>query len=176
MSHITIRRILFVAKVLAWIIVAARAASAQMTGIRSVIAGGGGVLRNATSRLHIIVGQGMIGGVVTPLQGFWHTASPLGPAPGSSVGPVARGAGGMTIAPNPASHFTSVSITLETRSEILVHITDMQGRTLRFLDAGMRDKGRISIPVDVSPLPNGTYLVGVLAGESRMMERIVVSR
>ncbi len=176
MSNSRIRRILFVAKLIAWLIVAAKAASAQVTGIRSVVAGGGGVLRNASTQAHATIGQGMIGGITTPLQGFWYTASVFTPVRSSGVEPLAQGAGDLSVAPNPAVQFASVSFTLSNRSEIRVQVCDMQGRTLRIMDIGPRDGGRISIPIDVGSLPSGTYMVRVSAGKSRMIDRLVVSR
>ncbi len=176
MSNFTMRRILFVAKLMAWVVVAVKGASAQVASLRTVVSNGGGVMKGSRLLVQGTTGQRVIGSLPTARKGFWYgISSPLALAPGSVLGPTLSSSP-LGIAPNPASRFTSVTIDLDKPSEVVIRVTDLQGRILRVIDAGMREHGRITIPIDVALLPDGSYLISVTTGDRRLMGRIVVMK
>ena len=70
------------------------------------------------------------------------------------------------VSPNPASGFTTLSMTLAERGEALIKMIDMNGRTIKTLVNGELTPGAHFIPIDISMLHSGYYqIVAQFEGE-----------
>ncbi|NJC26351.1 T9SS type A sorting domain-containing protein [Neolewinella antarctica] len=78
-------------------------------------------------------------------------------------------------APNPASDLTTINYELPRRAEVTISILDVLGRNQgQFTTTALG--GSNSFPVDVSNLPNGTYVVLLEAAGGRLAQKLVVRR
>ena len=73
--------------------------------------------------------------------------------------------GQMTLSPNPADDFVTVSVTLAEPAPVTVSIFDVSGRVLYTSDTEAADAGAYSMDVNVSAFPAGNYLVELHAGD-----------
>lgn len=160
------------------LLLASSAASAQMRLVSSVIGAGGGVAAGAGSAVIGTVGQGIIGPVVTTgrvaWQGFWYAAIPAIPL----AVPGEREAAGMElgITPNPISTEGTIRVAIPRSGRASVVMFDALGREVMTLADGIQDAGILSIRVDGSMLPSGSYTVRLVAGEIRRSIRVIVAK
>lgn len=84
---------------------------------------------------------------------------------------------GMTIAmtahPNPANPTTSVSMVLPEAMDLRVTLLTVDGRELRTVFEGRRDKGLLTLPFDLTGLQSGVYLCTLKGAGYTGMTRIV---
>lgn len=69
----------------------------------------------------------------------------------------------MTVIPNPAEHAQHVTVHLHLaqEGEIIVRLIDMLGNEKLKVDVGRLEKGEQSVPLDISHIPSGAYLLTV---------------
>jgi hypothetical protein len=79
----------------------------------------------------------------------------------------------MMVHPNPANPTTTVSMTLPEAMDLRVALLTVDGRELRTVFEGHRDKGLLTLPVDLAGLQSGVYLCTLRAGAYSGMTRIV---
>lgn len=79
----------------------------------------------------------------------------------------------MMVHPNPANPTTTVSMTLPEAMDLRVALLTVDGRELRTVFEGRRDKGPLTLSVDVADLQSGVYLCTLRSGAYSGMTRIV---
>ena len=77
-------------------------------------------------------------------------------------------------APNPSSQLATVSFQLPRSARVTLTVLDLMGRPLKQL-AREYAAGPHTQPLDVSQLPNGTYLIVMDAEGSRLLQKMVVA-
>ena len=77
------------------------------------------------------------------------------------------------IYPNPAENSFNAIITSETAASAEMRISDITGRTMKTTTVNLQ-KGSQTIPVDVSTLASGTYLVNFSSGKISQTQKLVV--
>lgn len=82
----------------------------------------------------------------------------------------------LTLSPNPASHKTSLSFVLTGPARIEVRIFTIRGDKLFVAKPSLMAAGRHSLPVDVSELRTGQYILSVSTGEAGKSFIITVLR
>lgn len=81
--------------------------------------------------------------------------------------------GQMTLSPNPADDFVTVSVTLAEAVPVTISIFDVSGRVLYTSDKEATDAGVYSLDVNVSTFPEGSYLVEVHAGNEVYVGKLI---
>jgi hypothetical protein len=90
-------------------------------------------------------------------------------------GPSITTALGLTAAPNPAAATATLRYELKTASPVTVTITNLLGATVRTLPATSRQAiGAHELPVSLTGLANGVYLVRLSTGAQVQTTRLVV--
>ena len=80
--------------------------------------------------------------------------------------------GGLSVVPNPASDELAVGVALTRATEVRITLFDASGRAAASHDAGRLGPGTHRIPLDLTTLPSGIYIVRV----GDLTERVVVVR
>lgn len=83
-----------------------------------------------------------------------------------------EGLGGLSVSPNPAGGELHASVTLDRATDVRLRIYDAAGRAVASHAAGRLSAGTHRIPLDLSTLPSGIYLLRV----GDLTERVVVVR
>ncbi len=82
----------------------------------------------------------------------------------------------ITIAPNPnRGVFTISGVFTADNTEVAIDITDMLGQTM-YTRVVPLQKGRLNAPINAGDLANGVYSIRTRAGNTRVVNRVVVSR
>ncbi|HTL80115.1 MAG TPA: T9SS type A sorting domain-containing protein [Bacteroidia bacterium] len=81
----------------------------------------------------------------------------------------------ISLFPVPANDHVSVSIDLNSSSDVKVKIYDVTGKLLLSQNNGTLMQGQQTMEVETSQLPNGTYIIQVIAGESVASKRLVIA-
>ena len=83
----------------------------------------------------------------------------------------------LSVYPNPSNGEFSISYDISKRSDVSLVIYDMKGLLIRSL-VNVNDQygGKYQIPVNLSDLPNGIYIVSLIIGDKKSTERIVIER
>ncbi|MCB9281165.1 MAG: T9SS type A sorting domain-containing protein [Lewinellaceae bacterium] len=76
--------------------------------------------------------------------------------------------------PNPAKDDILVSYDLEQGSKVTIDIYTTEGKLLQRIDKGYQAPGKQNETVDLSKLPAGAYVYGVITDKARLMSRFVV--
>lgn len=79
---------------------------------------------------------------------------------------------GLTVYPNPASHFVTLNLDLPGHDPLKISIYDRFGRKVNYFEAAYEDV-RQNIPLDLSPYPAGLYSVVLLQGKEIFQANIV---
>lgn len=80
----------------------------------------------------------------------------------------------LEVSPNPARSATKLRFELPAMAEVRYQLLDAQGRQVHQVHTGLQPAGQLEIPVDVSNLAPGVYLLVLEAGEWRLARRLVV--
>lgn len=80
------------------------------------------------------------------------------------------------VSPNPASHVTNVTFSIEQPVDMYLEVFDIMGRQVQAQALGQMGPGQHSINVDVSRLQAGNYIVVLRSPLQQHSEQIVVAR
>ena len=69
--------------------------------------------------------------------------------------------GTFSASPNPFSDRTSLTFDLKRQGDVTLEVFDMSGRLVKTIDLGLMDRGRHSCELQLSGLPQGTFIVRV---------------
>jgi hypothetical protein len=90
---------------------------------------------------------------------------------------VARGQIGVgSIAPNPASRFVAVDVTLPIAASVDIEMVDLTGRMVKKQSGQILSEGRHVINLDVQDLATGTYSLVIRAGRLNAGRKLVIVR
>lgn len=78
--------------------------------------------------------------------------------------------------PNPASDITTMDLTLTENLPLDITVFDITGKAVINKNYGEMVKGEHKLPINVSALPNGFYIMRVQAGEEVLSKKISVNR
>lgn len=81
------------------------------------------------------------------------------------------------IYPNPGNGEFTIRYDVLKRADVRVDIYDMNGRLLKtVVDISDQYEGNYHIPVSLSELSNGIYLISLIKGDKKLTERLVIER
>lgn len=84
---------------------------------------------------------------------------------------------GFNIYPNPTSGKFTINYELVKRADVKLNIFDVNGSLVKeVVNINSQYQGKYQIPVDLSDLPNGIYIVNLINNGKRTTERIVIER
>ncbi len=149
--------------------------SAQVMLQRAVVASGGNTSSNGSVQVGSTAGQPVVG-VASNSQmigyfGFWTpgsaaaAVSPLAPEPALDL----------TAWPNPASGATKVTVSMAASADLDIRIFDVTGKEVRTVYVGPAS-GKRDINVDLSELPQGSYIVAARIPGQLVEQRISIVR
>jgi hypothetical protein len=78
--------------------------------------------------------------------------------------------------PNPAAETVNLKYELDSPERVRIEVYSAAGRLLQQHDLGRQMTGEHTESIDVSQLPAGAYVYGIVTGQSRLMSRFVVGR
>lgn len=78
--------------------------------------------------------------------------------------------------PNPAAETVNLKYRLDQTETVQIEVYSAQGQLLQKRDLGRRTPGEYTDAIDVSDLPAGAYVYGIVTDRARLMSRFVVSR
>lgn len=91
------------------------------------------------------------------------------------VAPVTNSAS-LEVFPNPVSTEMSFALELNADEQVVVDIYNFTGQLLQHYELGIPGKGKHLFTRQINDLPNGTYLMRVMAGKEIKTGKIIVSR
>ncbi len=149
---------------------------AQMMLQKAVISAGGATASaNGTMQMGTTAGQPVVG-VASNSQmraelGFWTSA-----AAASAVGPAAPAMTlGLQAWPNPTADQSKLTITLPNSANLDLRLYDVTGKQVRSIYSGSAS-GTMSLDLDVSGLPAGSYILAARIPGQLVEKRISVIR
>jgi PKD repeat protein len=98
-----------------------------------------------------------------------NVVSPLTAVTPPAVGPA------MQLSPNPANSEVRLAINLENQGQGAVRLLDVQGRVVKAIDLGYLAAGLHQQTLDLTTLPDGIYLVELMVGGQRTVQKLVVT-
>lgn len=78
--------------------------------------------------------------------------------------------------PNPSAETVNLKYELDSPERVRIEVYSAAGRLLQQHDLGRQMTGEHTERIDVSELPAGAYVYGIVTGQSRLMSRFVVGR
>ncbi|MES2513261.1 MAG: T9SS type A sorting domain-containing protein [Bacteroidota bacterium] len=83
----------------------------------------------------------------------------------------------LDIYPNPSTGEFTIKYDLFKRCDVRLDVFDMKGVLIRtIVDVSNQYEGKYQIPVNLNELPNGIYLVNLIKGNKKSVERLVITR
>ncbi|MCD4744823.1 MAG: T9SS type A sorting domain-containing protein [Bacteroidales bacterium] len=76
--------------------------------------------------------------------------------------------------PNPVNNNANVSFSLETSTNVIINIYDLNGRIVKSINLNKKERGTHNIPLELNSLTRGTYLLQMIAGENTCSTKFVV--
>lgn len=144
----------------AGLLAVATVSPAQVMLRKAVVASGGTLATNGTTAGGMTVGQAVQGtasnGQTVGRFGFWSTAlaassSSVSSAPAMSVS--------IQEWPNPTDGTATARITLTSAGALELGLYDVTGKEVRAISSGAHTSGTFDVPLDLSGLPNGRYIL-----------------
>lgn len=146
---------------------------------RGVLGAGGTGATNGTITVNATVAQSVIGSVGSPLsalQGFWYSLTPPSPTSVREEYVAGNGSSALDCVPNPFSTQAVIRVRVDRSGPVSLRLYDALGREVAALVDGPRDAGTIAVTIDADDLPSGNYIAQLVAGGTRQMIRVMVSR
>lgn len=81
----------------------------------------------------------------------------------------------LNVAPNPATDFASITMTLDKRSDLFVELTDLNGKVV-YTSSQKSIQGTYTENVDVSSLSAGIYVVNVIMNDQSITTKLNVTK
>jgi len=81
----------------------------------------------------------------------------------------------VSVYPNPVSSHATVSMDINTKTDVLVQIYDLSGRMVMNINGGVFDIGNQELTIDCSNLETGTYILKVNAGKDSGSSKLIVN-
>ncbi|MES2764026.1 MAG: T9SS type A sorting domain-containing protein [Bacteroidota bacterium] len=79
--------------------------------------------------------------------------------------------------PNPSNGEFTIKYLVSKRTNVLLEVYDLKGILIRtIVDVADQYEGKYQIPVNLSELPNGIYLISLIKGDKKSVERLVIER
>ncbi len=83
---------------------------------------------------------------------------------------------GLTLYPNPVSNTLNVKYDFQTASASTLAVMDLLGNVVVKQDLGNTNVGERQIPIDVSQLPNGLYILQLSVGDTKLVNKFSIQR
>ncbi len=151
-------------------------AEAQIMLQKAVIASGGASSSNASTQMGSTAGQPVIGtasnGQMIAHFGFW-TPTAAAPAAVAAEGPVPDIS--LDAYPNPAADASKITVTLGSEANLDLRLFDVTGKEVRNVYSGPAS-GAMSVDLDLSSLPSGSYILAARIPGQLVEKRISVIR
>jgi hypothetical protein len=83
----------------------------------------------------------------------------------------------LTIYPNPSNGEFTVKYQLKKRANAIIEIYDLKGILIKtIVNVTNQHEGNYQIPVSLNEMPNGIYIVSLIKGDEKFVERVVIER
>lgn len=83
----------------------------------------------------------------------------------------------LTIYPNPSNGEFTVKYQIKKRTNSIIEIYDLKGILIKtIVNVTNQHEGNYQIPVSLNEMPNGIYLVSLINGDEKFVERVVIER
>lgn len=172
------RRILLGLALVAAAIVAAPAANAQFTLVKSVVGNGGSTMSNGSLTMNGTVGQAAIGFVTsasfTHGIGFWYPSLVTGSVD-ATPGYASNGNTLYQNFPNPFRGSTVIRFTLAHSADVVLKVFSTPGEEVATLANGEFESGDHEVTL-TQQLASGTYFYQLQIGSSVLRRQMVVAR
>lgn len=150
-------------------------ASGQVMLKKAVVSSGGTIASNSTQKAGITAGQAITGtatnGQTVANFGFWSAAQAVA---GVSAAPALSVS--MQAYPNPTSDQMTVSLTLVNSGNLDLELYDVTGKQVLVISSGVHPAGTFDLPVDLSGLASGNYILAARLPGQLLEQSIVVVR
>ncbi len=100
----------------------------------------------------------------------------LGGTAGTAINEVTAGVNQFEVYPNPATEVVNAKFSLTDASSVTVEVLDVMGRTVRTIASQNMTVGTHQIPVNVSNLSAGIYMVKITTEKGAVTERVSVTK
>jgi hypothetical protein len=155
-------------------------ASGQVMLQKAVVSAGGSIATNGTQAAGMTAGQAVTGtatnGQTVAHFGFWNAAQAASSVPTAPTLSVS-----MQAYPNPTSDQMTVSLTLANAGNLDLELYDVTGKQVLVISSGgasstMHPAGTFDLPVDLSGLASGSYILAARLPGQLLEQSIVVVR
>ncbi len=155
---------------------------------QNVLDDGGRVMLSSSGyRCGFSVGQPVASGWIgspsyRAILGFWCRPFVLGGIGGEQLAPMRSAEFSLEpCRPNPFDHVTQVSYVLPAEAGVNLAVYDRKGSLVGTLVRGRQAAGRYLVTwniraVSESSLPSGVYFLELLAGQTRLVQKVVITR
>jgi hypothetical protein len=82
----------------------------------------------------------------------------------------------LLIYPNPASTLTTFNFQIESPGNVVLTFVDMKGQVVLSQDRGLMPQGDNQIKMDLSGLPDGTYMCTLTNGTTKITQKFLIAR
>ena len=83
----------------------------------------------------------------------------------------------LSIYPNPSSGDLTIKYDVAQRSNVKIDIYDIKGILIKtIIDTQNQHTGKYQIPVNLTELPSGIYIVNLINNEKRFSEKLVIEK
>lgn len=106
------------------------------------------------------------------LDSLWNIKHPLQPETGPSDTETARNFS-YNFYPNPVESQLTIEYYLETPTSVTISMYSMDGKLLKNIDLGRKEKGMYSELIDCSTLSKGTYILTIKTNTNTLSDKII---
>lgn len=82
----------------------------------------------------------------------------------------------LNVYPNPMSTNGNIAFEMNERSNVTIEVYSLGGRLVKRINAGSMGQGSHTLDINVEDMSNGTYIVNMIAGQSKKTAKIIVNR
>ncbi|MCF8255175.1 MAG: T9SS type A sorting domain-containing protein [Bacteroidia bacterium] len=80
------------------------------------------------------------------------------------------------IFPNPSTGLVKATFELTSNSDVTVNVVNLMGQTVKSMDFGKTAAGKYDLPMDLTSLTPGVYMISITAGNSTTTQKIVIAQ